>query len=88
MEQVSQWLRLFLIVIAGRALLTWVNEVSANAVAVRIKTDLRADGLKVRPVVDRRWKEFDVVDEPAPGNKVVIVRFEVELDLHLFSREL
>lgn len=39
--QVSPWLRLMLIVIAGRALLTWVNEVSANAVAVRIKTDLR-----------------------------------------------
>src|SRR5690349_7181376 len=41
LAQVSQWLRLFLIVIAGRAFLTWVNEISANAVAVRIKTDLR-----------------------------------------------
>ena len=39
--QVAPWLRLVLIVIAGRALLTWVNEVSANAIAVRIKTDLR-----------------------------------------------
>jgi ATP-binding cassette subfamily C protein CydCD len=38
---VAHWLRLLLIVIAGRALLTWINEVSANAVAVRIKTDLR-----------------------------------------------
>jgi ATP-binding cassette subfamily C protein CydCD len=38
---VAPWLRLLLLVIAGRALLTWVNEVSANAVAVRIKTDLR-----------------------------------------------
>jgi ATP-binding cassette, subfamily C, bacterial CydCD len=34
-------LRLILVVIVGRAVLTWVNEVSANAVAVRIKTDLR-----------------------------------------------
>jgi len=41
LAQVSQWLRLILVIIAGRAFLTWVNEVSANAVAVRIKTDLR-----------------------------------------------
>ncbi len=39
--QVSHWLRLILIVIAGRAFLTWVNEVSANLVAVKIKSDLR-----------------------------------------------
>ncbi|HJQ13314.1 MAG TPA: thiol reductant ABC exporter subunit CydD, partial [Anaerolineales bacterium] len=38
---VTSWLRLLLLVIAGRAFLTWINEVSANAVAVRIKTDLR-----------------------------------------------
>ena len=38
---VSAWLRLILILIAGRAFLTWVNEVSANIVAVRIKSDLR-----------------------------------------------
>jgi ATP-binding cassette, subfamily C, bacterial CydCD len=37
----SHWLRIMLLVIAGRAFLTWVNEVSANAVAVRVKTDLR-----------------------------------------------
>src|SRR5512138_1421315 len=42
LAQVAGWLRLILVVIAGRALLTWVNEVSANAVAVRIKSDLRA----------------------------------------------
>ncbi len=41
LAQVSNWLRLILLVIAARAFLTWVNEVSANAVAVRIKTDLR-----------------------------------------------
>lgn len=41
LAQVASWLRLILVVIAGRAVLTWVNEVSANAVAVRIKTDLR-----------------------------------------------
>ncbi len=41
LTQVFHWLRLILLVISGRALLTWVNEVSANAVAVKIKTDLR-----------------------------------------------
>lgn len=41
LADVAHWLRLLLFVIVARALLTWVNEVSANAVAIRIKTDLR-----------------------------------------------
>jgi ATP-binding cassette subfamily C protein CydCD len=41
LAQVWNWLRLILFIIAGRGLLTWLNEVSANSVAVRIKTDLR-----------------------------------------------
>ncbi len=41
LTQVTPWLQLILVIIAGRAFLTWVNEVSANIVAVRIKTDLR-----------------------------------------------
>ena len=41
LPQVFHWLQWILLIIAGRALLTWVNEVSANAAAVRIKTDLR-----------------------------------------------
>ncbi|MBI4761885.1 MAG: thiol reductant ABC exporter subunit CydD [Chloroflexota bacterium] len=41
LAQVSNWLRIILFIIAARAFLSWVNEVSANAVAVRIKTDLR-----------------------------------------------
>ncbi|HEX5809269.1 MAG TPA: thiol reductant ABC exporter subunit CydD [Anaerolineales bacterium] len=41
LAQVGGWLRLILVVIAGRALLTWINEVSANGVAVRIKSELR-----------------------------------------------
>jgi ATP-binding cassette subfamily C protein CydCD len=41
LAQVWNWLRLILYIITGRALLTWSNEVSANAVAVRIKTNLR-----------------------------------------------
>ena len=41
LAQVFHWLRLILIVIAGRAVLTWITEVSANTVAVKIKSDLR-----------------------------------------------
>src|SRR5512147_1627940 len=41
LAEVFHWLKWILLIIAGRALLTWVNEVSANAVAVKIKTDLR-----------------------------------------------
>ena len=39
--EVSNWLKWILIIISGRGLLTWINEVSANAVAVKIKADLR-----------------------------------------------
>src|SRR5512147_1730243 len=39
--QVWPWMQLMLAVIAGRALLSWLNEVSASTVAVRIKSELR-----------------------------------------------
>src|SRR5215207_2407788 len=41
LAEVSGWLQLILIIIAGRGILTWVNEISANAVAVKIKSALR-----------------------------------------------
>src|SRR6266545_3268198 len=41
LAEVAHWLRLILLIIAGRAFFTWLNEVSANIVAVRIKSDLR-----------------------------------------------
>lgn len=41
LADVTPWLQLIVVIIAGRAFLTWVNEVSANIVAVRIKSDLR-----------------------------------------------
>jgi len=41
LAQVMSGLRSILLVIAGRAFFVWLNEVSANAVAVRIKNDLR-----------------------------------------------
>ena len=39
--EVAHWLRLIVLIIAGRAFFTWLNEVNANIVAVRIKSDLR-----------------------------------------------
>jgi ATP-binding cassette subfamily C protein CydCD len=39
--QISGWMRLLLLVIVARGLLTWVNELAANTVAERVKTDLR-----------------------------------------------
>ncbi|MEY2819983.1 MAG: hypothetical protein RL275_3446, partial [Chloroflexota bacterium] len=57
LEQVTTPLILILIAISGRAFLTWVNEVAANAVAVKIKTDLRerlfAHILKLGPAYSR-----------------------------------
>src|SRR6266516_5196356 len=41
LAEVAGRLRLILIIIVGRAFLTWINEVNANAVAVKIKSDLR-----------------------------------------------
>lgn len=41
LTEVSGWLWFLLVIIAGRGLLMWVNEVSANVVAVKIKSDLR-----------------------------------------------
>ncbi|MHB8778941.1 MAG: ABC transporter transmembrane domain-containing protein, partial [Anaerolineales bacterium] len=41
LAQVTGSLRLMLVAIGLRALLAWLNEISASAVAVKIKTDLR-----------------------------------------------
>ena len=41
LAQATGLLRLILVAISGRALLNWFNEISANAIAVKIKTDLR-----------------------------------------------
>ena len=41
LAEVTVWLQLILLIIAGRAFFTWLNEVCASIVAVRIKSDLR-----------------------------------------------
>jgi ATP-binding cassette, subfamily C, bacterial CydCD len=71
LAQVSHWLRLILIVIAGRALLTWVNEVSANVVAVKIKTDLRerlfSHILKLGPAYTRGQRTGELTTAAVEG---------------------
>ncbi|HWQ83663.1 MAG TPA: ABC transporter transmembrane domain-containing protein, partial [Anaerolineales bacterium] len=41
LTQVDTWLRWLLVIILGRAGLAWASEISANAIAVRVKTSLR-----------------------------------------------
>jgi ABC-type transport system involved in cytochrome bd biosynthesis fused ATPase/permease subunit len=41
LAQVMRPLLFILLAISGRSFLSWLNEVAANAVAVKIKTDLR-----------------------------------------------
>jgi ATP-binding cassette subfamily C protein CydCD len=71
LEQVSSWLIFILIAISGRAFLTWVNEVAANAVAVRIKTDLRerlfAHILKLGPAYSRGQRTGELTTAAVEG---------------------
>jgi ATP-binding cassette subfamily C protein CydCD len=75
LAQVSNWLRLILLVIAARALLAWVNEVSANAVAVRIKTDLRErlfdHLLKLGPAYTRGQRTGELTTAVVEGIEVL-----------------
>ena len=41
LSQVWPWMQLLLVVVGGRGLLVWINEVAANRAAVQIKTNLR-----------------------------------------------
>ena len=71
LAQVFHWLRWILLIIAGRAILTWVNEVSANAVAVIIKTDLRErlfdHILKLGPAYTRSQRTGDLTTAAVEG---------------------
>jgi ATP-binding cassette subfamily C protein CydCD len=68
---VTKLLQLILVAIAGRALLTWLNEVAANAVAVRIKTDLRerlfAHILKLGPAYSRGQRTGELTAAAVEG---------------------
>ena len=71
LAQVTQPLALILAIIGGRAFLSWLNEVSANAVAVRIKTDLRehlfAHILKLGPAYARGQRTGELTTAAVEG---------------------
>ncbi len=71
LSQVMGLLQLILVAIAGRALLTWLNEVAANAVAVKIKTDLRnrlfAHILKLGPAYSRQQRTGELTAAAVEG---------------------
>ncbi|MGZ9163639.1 MAG: thiol reductant ABC exporter subunit CydD [Anaerolineales bacterium] len=71
LAQVAHWLRLILLIIAGRAFLTWVNEVSANSVAVKIKSDLRErlfnHILNLGPAYTRRQRTGELTTAAVEG---------------------
>ncbi|WKZ35850.1 MAG: thiol reductant ABC exporter subunit CydD [Anaerolineales bacterium] len=71
LEQVTTPLLFILLAISGRTFLTWVNEVAANAVAVRIKTDLRerlfAHILKLGPAYARGQRTGELTTAAVEG---------------------
>jgi len=71
LQQVWKLMLLMLAAIAGRALLTWLNEISANAVAVRIKTNLRerlfAHILKLGPAYSRGQRTGELTTAAVEG---------------------
>ncbi|WKZ39987.1 MAG: thiol reductant ABC exporter subunit CydD [Anaerolineales bacterium] len=71
LAQVTTPLIFMLLAISGRTLLTWVNEVAANAVAVRIKTDLRerlfAHILKLGPAYSRGQRTGELTTAAVEG---------------------
>lgn len=71
LAQVMRPLILILVSISARAFLSWLNEVSANAVAVKIKTDLRnrlfAHILKLGPAYARGQRTGELTTAAVEG---------------------
>lgn len=71
LAQVMPPLILIFVSISGRAFLSWLNEVSANAVAVKIKTDLRnrlfAHILKLGPAYARGQRTGELTTAAVEG---------------------
>ncbi|MBI5298014.1 MAG: thiol reductant ABC exporter subunit CydD [Chloroflexi bacterium] len=71
LAEVTTLLQWILVAIAGRALLAWLNEVAANAVAVKIKTDLRehlfAHILKLGPAYARGQRTGELTAAAVEG---------------------
>ncbi len=81
--QVWHGLQLLLIIIAARAALAWINEVSANAVAVRVKTDLRdrlfTHILKLGPAFSRGQRTGDLTTAAVEGIEALDAYFSLYL---------
>jgi len=71
LAQVTTPLTFILLAISGRAFFTWLNEVAANAVAVKIKTDLRerlfAHILKLGPAYARGQRTGELTTAAVEG---------------------
>jgi ATP-binding cassette subfamily C protein CydCD len=71
LAQVMSLLIFILLAISGRAFLSWLSEVSANAVAVKIKTDLReklfAHILKLGPAYSRGQRTGELTTAAVEG---------------------
>ncbi|MCB0117838.1 MAG: thiol reductant ABC exporter subunit CydD [Anaerolineales bacterium] len=71
LAQVTSLLIFILIAISGRAFLSWLTEVAANAVAVKIKTDLRerlfAHILKLGPAYSRGQRTGELTTAAVEG---------------------
>lgn len=69
--QVADGLRLLLGIIAARAFLTWLGEISAKAIAVRVKTDLReklfAHIVKLGPSFTRKERTGELTAAAVEG---------------------
>jgi ATP-binding cassette subfamily C protein CydCD len=71
LAQVMSLLIFILLAISGRAFLSWLSEVSANAVAVKIKTDLReklfAHILKLGPAFSKNQRTGELTTAAVEG---------------------
>lgn len=71
LAQVMSLLIFILLAISGRAFLSWLSEVSANAVAVKIKTDLReklfAHILKLGPAYSKNQRTGELTTAAVEG---------------------
>lgn len=79
LAQVMSLLIFILLAISGRAFLSWLSEVSANAVAVKIKTDLReklfAHILKLGPAYSRGQRTGELTTAAVEGIEALDVYF-------------
>ncbi|MBE0671173.1 MAG: thiol reductant ABC exporter subunit CydD, partial [Anaerolineales bacterium] len=71
LQPVTALLTFMLFAISGRTFLTWLNEVAANAIAVKIKTDLRerlfAHILKLGPAYSRGQRTGELTTAAVEG---------------------